>query len=75
MISQIDLVLSQPFDDWFEIMINQEGVRLIGEEYFADLTDDKVKELNDVLTKYLEEREKEKNENAEERKNRRKEDD
>ncbi len=66
MITQIDLVLSQPFDDWFEMLISQEGVRLIGEEYFADLTDDKVKELNDVLTKYLEEREKEKNEKGDE---------
>jgi len=66
MITQIDLVLSQLFDDWFEIMISQEGVRLIGEEYSADLTDDKVKELNDVLTKYLEEREKEKNEKDDE---------
>lgn len=66
MITQIDLVLSQPFDDWFEMLISQEGVRLIGEEYFADLTDDKVKELNDVLTKYLEEREKEKNEKEDE---------
>lgn len=75
MITQFDLVLSKPFDDWFEILISQGGVRLIGEEYYADLTDDMVKELNDVLTKYLEEREKEKNENAEERKNRRKEDD
>lgn len=61
MITQIDLVLSNWSDDWFEILISQEGVRLIGEEYSADLTDDKVKELNDVLTKYLEEREKEKN--------------
>ena len=66
MITQIDLVLSQLFDDWFEIMISQEGVRLIGEEYSADLTDDKVKELNNVLTKYLEEREKEKNEKDDE---------
>lgn len=66
MITQIDLVLSNWSDDWFEIMINQEGVRLIGEEYSADLTDDKVKELNEVLTKYLEEREKEKNEKEDE---------
>ena len=66
MITQIDLVLSEPFDDWFEILISQEGVRLIGEEYSADLTDDKVKELNEVLTKYLEEREKEKNEKEDE---------
>lgn len=62
MITQIDLVLSQPFDDWFELLISQNGVRAVCEEYSADLTDDKVKELNDVLTKYLEEREKEKNE-------------
>lgn len=61
MITQIDLVLSKSFDDWFEILISQEGVTLIGEEYSADLTDDKVKEMNDILTEYLEEREKEKN--------------
>ena len=61
MITQIDLVLSNWSDDWFEILISQKGVTLIGEEYHADLTDDKVKELNDILTKYLEEREKEKN--------------
>lgn len=66
MITQIDLVLSNWSDDWFEILISQDGVRLIGEEYSADLTDDKVKELNDVLTKYLEEREKEKNEKEDE---------
>jgi len=66
MITQIDLVLSQPFDDWFELLISQEKVTIIGEEYSADLTDDKVKELNDVLTKYLEEREKEKNEKEDE---------
>lgn len=65
MITQIDLVLSQSFGDWFELLISQDGVRLIGEEYFADLTDDKVKELNDVLTRYLEEREKEKREEDE----------
>ena len=61
MITQIDLVLTRFYQNWFEILISQEGVRLIGEEYSADLTDEKVKELNDVLTKYLEEREKEKN--------------
>ena len=66
MITQIDLVLSNWSDDWFELLISQDGVRLIGEEYSADLTDDKVKELNDVLTKYLEEREKEKNEKEDE---------
>ena len=66
MITQIDLVLSEPFSDWFELLISQKGVTLIGEEYSADLTDDKVKELNDVLTKYLEEREKEKNEKEDE---------
>ena len=66
MITQIDLVLSKSFDDWFEILISQKGVTLIGEEYHADLTDDKVKELNEVLTKYLEEREKEKNEKEDE---------
>ena len=60
MITQIDLVLSQSFGDWFELLISQDGVRLIGEEYYTDLTEDKVKELNDVLTRYLEEREKEK---------------
>lgn len=64
MITQIDLVLSEPFDHWFELLISQEKVTLIGEEYHADLTDDTIKELNDVLTKYLEEREKEKNENC-----------
>ena len=61
MITQIDLVLSKWSDDWFELLISQDGVRLIGEEYYTDLTDDKVKELNDILTKYLEERENEKN--------------
>lgn len=66
MITQIDLVLSQPFDDWFELLISQEKVTLIGEEYSADLTDDKIKILNDALTKYLEEREKEKNEKEDE---------
>lgn len=66
MITQIDLVLSQSFGDWFELLISQEGVRLIGEEYYTDLTDDKVRELNDILTKYLEEREKEKNEKEDE---------
>lgn len=62
MITQIDLVLTRFYQDWFEILISQNGVRVVCEEYSADLTDDKVKELNDVLTKYLEEREKEKNE-------------
>lgn len=66
MITQIDLVLSKWSDDWFEVLISQKGVTLIGEEYSADLTDDKVKELNDVLTKYLKEREKEKNEKRDE---------
>lgn len=61
MITQIDLVLSQSLDN-FEIMINHEGVRLVAEEYFIDLTDDMVKELNDVLTKYLEERKREEGE-------------
>lgn len=62
MITYVDLELSQPLDDIFEIMIDHEGVRLIGEEYYVDLTDDKVKELNDVLTRYLEERKKERGE-------------
>lgn len=66
MITQIDLVLSQSFGDWFELLISQEKVTLIGEEYHADLTDDKVRELNDALTRYLEEREKEKNEKEDE---------
>ena len=62
MITQIDLVLTRFYEAWFEILISQNGVRAVCEEYSADLTDDKVKELNDVLTKYLEERENEKNE-------------
>ena len=66
MITQIDLVLSQSFDDWFEIMISQTGVILIGEEYSVMITDDKVKELSDILTEYLKEREKEKKGGAEE---------
>ena len=59
MITEFYLELSQSFDN-FEIMIDHEGVRLIAEEYSTDLTDDKVKELNDALTRYLEEREREK---------------